>query len=211
MLRRVPALVVVAASTGGLVGCGAADAQPTPNRLVAFGHSYVEGIPGTTPWAPRAAKRLGLPLHNGGHGGDECRQTAAIVKRFRPEPRDVVVVEASVNDTRRYGVRGLGRYRACLTGIVRHLSAGTGPARLVVLADPPIVGWRRYAPWNRGSDATSRKYRDATRAIADRAGATFVDLGAGWDKRRDVAADTIHPNARGASAIAREVVAAVQP
>lgn len=149
-----------------------------------------------------------MPLENRGHGGDECSATAAIVRKYSPRPGDTVAIEASVNDTRRYGLSGLDRYRTCVTTMLRHL--GDRPDQVLLVADPPIVGWSRYPPWNHGSDRVSRAYRDATRQLARRAGVTFVDLSTGWVKRRHVGDDTIHPSDAGHRLIARRVVDATR-
>ncbi|MGI8622757.1 MAG: hypothetical protein ACR2NB_04530 [Solirubrobacteraceae bacterium] len=84
---------------------------------------------------------------------------------YRPRPTDVVVVEPALNDVRHRGTAGLRRYRRSLGDMLSHLSQAARPGDVLVLVDPPIVAWRRYAPYDHGSRAL-RAYREATRRVA---------------------------------------------
>ncbi len=124
---------------------------------------------------------------------------------YRPRPTDVVVVEPALNDVRHRGTAGLRRYRRSLGDMLSHLSQAARPGDVLVLVDPPIVAWRRYAPYDHGSRRALRVYREATRRDAGLFHVRAVDLGRGWDTARDVIGDGIHPNDTGTERIARAV------
>jgi maltose O-acetyltransferase len=187
-----------------LVGCGG---SRKAERLVVFGHSYVEGVPPVTSWATRVAVAQDLPLINQGHHGDGCAATSSIAQSYEARDTDVVVIEDAINDTRRDGIGGVDKYETCLTRLVRHVQVG-GPLRVVLVADPPIVAWN-VGPQN-GSDAASKAYGRATAEVAKRTGARFVDLSIGWVKARDITADGIHPSDAGAARISDAVRRAIR-
>lgn len=179
-------------------------------RLVAFGHSYVEGH-GEDPWPELAADVLDRRLENEGRGGTECVQIAEKVEDYSPRSTDVVTIEAALNDVRRHGSAGVAQYRACLARMLRHLNGSqTRPARVILISDPPITGWGLHAPYDRGSDDALGEYRAATREAATAAGVGFVDAAQDWDTSSHIAEDQIHPTDTGAAIIAERVAAAAR-
>lgn len=209
----VTARALAIAVCAALAGCGAeGPAVGAPERVVTFGHSFVQGrYPDRTitPWPDRVAAHLGAPLSNRGVGGSESPAIAARVDAYEPRAGDVVVVEAALNDVRHLGRSGLPRYRRSLTRILERLTRSGERPRVAILIDPPIVAWKRYPPHDDGSPAALAEYGRATRALAARHHVRVIDLGRSWDPSRYVASDGVHPNEAGTERIATLVEAAV--
>lgn len=211
--RRIAACV--AAGLALLAGAPAAHAD-APQRLVVFGHSWAAGHfpdPGLASWADRVAAAQGVALDNRAVGASEAAQTADAVDGYEPQAGDEVVVEAMLNDVRRYGDAGRHPFVRQMRRILDHLGDGwPQPAAVVVCVDAAIRRWRGapkfFAGYDQGSDRALRRYAVALRRLA--VGYPWltlrvVDLRRGWRPARDIGADGIHPGEAGTARIARRV------
>lgn len=195
--------VILAVLAAALAGCGGEDGS-----LVAFGHSFVEGgQPGTGPaWASRAAGELGLVADNRGVSGAESPAIAEVVVQYTPDPDDTVAIEAALNDARRLGRAGLPRYEASLEEMLDHLTRGGTRPEIVLVADPPIVAWDAYPPYDDGSARVLAAYNRVTAEVAARHGADLAGVPAEWDPAEHILrADGVHPNDRGQQLLAEAV------
>ncbi|GAC1588912.1 MAG: hypothetical protein NVS3B21_05110 [Acidimicrobiales bacterium] len=175
-----------------------------PPSVVAYGHSFIAGVPNQGPaWPALLAHDLGRPLIDHGHGGDLVSGCLAQVGSARPVPADgdIVVFECDLNDVRRYGADG--RH---LKAFERSLRAALGRLRhgqVVVVEDPPILAWGRYDPFDHGSSAALGRY-DKVIARSLPAGSRLVRVTA-WDPALMVGQDGVHPNDTGEAAIVAAV------
>ena len=212
------ALVVAVVAAASSPANGDAFAHwPTPDRaavtrLVVFGHSWAAGRypdPEVTPWADRVAAGQGLALDNLAVSATDAAQTAETVDAYQPRRGDVVIVEAMLNDVRKYGAPGIRSFRHQTRRILDHLTQGrVRPAGIVVCVDAPIQLWGgspAFDGYDRGSDVVLSRYGIALRKVAARYRrfhARVVDLGRGWDAREDIGSDGIHPNDAGMGRLA---------
>lgn len=211
-----PAVLAVIASV--LVGCagsgsgGGAPVSVGPARqavVLAYGHSYVSGVPGQPPpWPTVLASDLRLPLVDLGHGGDVATRCLSRMASAAEHPADgdVVVWECDLNDVRRYGADAghLETFRKAFASALARMGHG----RVVVVEDPPITGWGLYPPFNHGSVAALDRYN----AVIERSAPPSVHVVKvlGWDPTTMLARDAVHPNDAGKRAIASTVAAAVR-
>jgi lysophospholipase L1-like esterase len=212
---RAVAAAGLAAAALAATGCGDSNPDITigpPPRLVTFGHSFVQGLvpdKTVTPWPDQVAAKLGWKLENNAVSGTDSAVAAAAVARYTPQPSDVVVIESILNDVGYQGRAGLPRYERNLRAMLRRLTRGpSGPARILVLGDPPVSGWNLYRPVPRGSNAILRTYVTQTQRIArEFPKVDFADLGAGWSRRTDESPiDHLHPSAAGTRTIRDRVL-----
>ena len=210
-VRLAGVLVVVAGALGsscaGKVVPAPAGRPDGAAVVLAYGHSYIAGVPGQPPpWPTVLASELRLPLLSVAHGGDLATQCVArmAASADHPADRDVVVWECDLNDVRRYGTdaRHLARFRDAFVAALARMRAG----RVIVVEDPPIKAWGLYPPFNHGSVAAL----DAYNAVIERAAPPEVHVVKilGWDPATMLATDGVHPNDAGKHAIAATVAAA---
>ena len=197
-----------------LAGCSTSSlAAPTrPGgrpAVIAYGHSYISGVPGQPPpWPRLLAADLGRPLVEIAHGGDVAARCLARMEAAADQPidSDVVVWECDLNDARRWGsdpehLASFRRTFAAAVGRMRH-------GKVIVVEDPPITGWGLYPPFNHGSVAAL----DAYNAIIEQSVMPPVQVVKvlGWNPATMLARDAVHPNDTGKRAIAETVAAAVR-
>lgn len=212
-MRTVLAAATTALLAAALAGCGE-DAPPTAGpQLVAFGHSFVFGRepdPDLEPWPSRAGRRLGLPVVNQGVGGAESSDVLEVVRRYKPDAQDTVVVESILNDALRNGRAGLEVWRASVDAILEHLLAGVPASRVLLVLDPPPQGSEQTTTDGEPFSRTLRRYADAGREVAAARGVATVDLAVGWDVDRYISEDGLHPNDAGTQRIADVVAGALR-
>lgn len=196
-----------------LVGCSSATAggpvRPPGAAILAYGHSYVSGVPGQPPpWPALLASTLGLPLMDLGHGGDVGSRCLSRMERAAVPTTDgdVVIWECDLNDVRRYGLDAshLQGFRQAFVAALARMRRG----RVVVVEDPPITGWGLYPPFNHGSIAALDRYNAVIEGTAPPS--VHVVKVLGWDPTTMLARDAVHPNDAGKRAIASTVAAAVR-
>lgn len=216
-LLNVVTLAACATAALAATGCGGDPAVTIgpPPRLVTFGHSFVQGlVPDTTvvPWPNQVAETLGWTLDNRAVSGTDSAKAAAAVAGYTPAKTDVVVIESILNDVGYRGRAGLPRYRRDLRAMLTHLTRGAvRPARVLVLADPPVSGWKLYRPVPRGSNAILKAYVTQTHRIAREFAVDYADLGHGWKRATDQSpVDHLHPSAAGTRKIRDRVVAVLR-
>lgn len=197
-----------------LAGCStsslAAPTRPAGRpAVIAYGHSYISGVPGQPPpWPRLLAADLGRPLVEIAHGGDVAARCLSRMEAAADQPidSDVVVWECDLNDARRWGtdpghLASFRRTFAAAVGRMRH-------GKVIVVEDPPITGWGLYPPFNHGSVAAL----DAYNAIIEQSVTPPVQVVKvlGWNPATMLARDAVHPNDTGKRAIAETVAAAVR-
>ena len=195
-----------------IAGCSSASgnpARPPGPVVVAYGHSYISGVPGQPPpWPTLLASTLGLPLVDLGHGGAIGSRCLSRMEgtSVRATDSDVVVWECDLNDVRRYGLDPghLESFRQAFVSVVARLRHG----RIVVVEDPPITAWGLYPPFNHGSVAAMDRYDSVIEGAAP--ASVHVVKVLGWDPATMLARDGVHPNDAGKRAIASTVAAAVR-
>lgn len=194
-------LAVLLLAVALLTGCSSDSDEPA---LVGFGHSYMGG----SPWLARAAGLAGMDrIENRAVGRSVSDQILRRVQGHRFVAGDVVVIQAALNDVRRYGTSGAGRYESNLRAM---LAAVPDEIDVVLVADPPVRDWDGRSPFDHGSDTAIALYASAAARVASDQGAGFVDLAPGWDVDRMIGPDGIHPNDTGVEHIAQEVAAALR-
>ena len=205
-MRAIRLAVVAGALAIVLASCG--DESSGPDRLYAYGHSWVAGRtpdPAVEPWPARVADALDEPGENRGLPAAESPAIADQVVAADHACGDVVVLEPVLNDVRRWGEDddGLERFRSGLRRMLDHLD----DAEVVVVVDPPIPGWSLVPPYDHGSDAALARYRDVVdEEVTDE---EVVDLADGWTPDL-MSPDGIHPNEAGTARIADAVADAVR-
>jgi lysophospholipase L1-like esterase len=189
---------------------------PTGRVLWVWGHSYAAGNDdGVEPWPKRLARLLDLPLRNQAVPGHRIEATVplAVIDRGRPDARDVVVVEAGVNDTVFYGDDRAAqeRFQRDLANVVERLSSQG--ARVLVTIDGPLHDWSVDAPYDKGSDAACAAFLERARAldvpVVD-VGTDPAEDGTTWDRATMLLPDKVHPNDKGAQHYASVVAAALR-
>ncbi len=174
--------------------------------LFVYGHSYAAlNAFGVESWSRRVAEALDLPMRNYAVPGQRVEGTEPLarVARGRPDERDLVLVEAGLNDTIFHGSdpEAHAAFRDTLGSIVQRLQAKG--ADVVVVADAPLASWGLPAPTDKGSDEASATYRDDCRSV----GCPVIDLSeGGWDGAAMLGGDGAHPNERGAEHLANRIV-----
>lgn len=176
-------------------------APPPQVAMYVYGHSFTVTTPANgSPWPSQVAAATGYSLQNRGHGGDTIDQTA---DRVSPAASgDVVLVEASINDVRGFGLAGLDNFQSTLAAITAALAADG--ATVWVVLDPQIRNWA-YPGWDQGSPSVLAAYSDAARATWP----NVIDTTPGWDVATMISGDDVHPNTAGMAHIAAAVVAAL--
>ncbi|MEJ7891033.1 MAG: SGNH/GDSL hydrolase family protein [Solirubrobacteraceae bacterium] len=183
-------------------------------RLVTFGHSWVAGRypdPAITPWPDRVAASHGVSLANAGVGATEASQTLDAVLAYQPRAADEVVIEAMLNDVRKYGDAGIPAFKRTVRSMLRHLTmAPVRPARIVMVSDAPITLWQTPpgSLYDQGSDPELHAYADALEAVASkfaRFNVRILDLSRRWAADEYIASDGIHPSEAGTARIAQRV------
>ncbi len=160
--------------------------------LVCHGHSFLNH------WPPLLA---GYRVVNYNRGGSVVADTLALVLGMPPPAPEVTcVVEVGLNDARRHGTDpgAVQRFGDDLGLLVDRLSSRGAP--VVVLLDPPIRDWRRWAPDDAGSPEALALYRDAVRSLGP-----AIDLAVDWDVASMIRDDGVHPSDLGARHLAATV------
>ena len=183
--------------------------------LTAYVHSWVQGdgaSSGSRRLVDVAALLLGCLQNNLGVGGTASAQTAELVRRKRPPPSRLYVVMTGLNDARLHGgsPAALDSYADSLQTIFSATTSADRVAFTVAVEQPHLVDYSRYPPHNRGSDAALDAYNQRLRLVASRHPRVLVVATTGWDPRRMLSTDTVHPNDEGHEAVARAVVHLVQ-
>jgi lysophospholipase L1-like esterase len=186
-----------------------------PARLVAYGHSWVQGDGASDPslrMVDLAAKALGLRRCNLGVGGSSTIETAALVREQPPPPARLYVLLAGLNDLRLHGgtAEGLTRYADALRTVVAACRSSAPDAVVVAVQQPHLLDYSLYPPHDKGSDDAVDRYNAVLRRVAgesvSRLGTVVVAAVAEWDAATMLADDTVHPNDLGHAALARTVV-----
>lgn len=205
--KKTAGWIALIAAIVGVVGVAFFITRDTRPRFVAIGHSYVA----RDGWVDQAADGMDRQVDKYAKGGARSETIAELAQDYDPKADDVVVIEAGLNDVRRGGSsrEALAGYRQSLGKILQHVTAGTRPSRIAVLADAPIRDWKKYSPDNQGSDAALAAASRVAQQVAAKYRVTFVRHTAGWDPATMIGPDGIHPNKAGDAQIASAVRAAV--
>ncbi|MCW3014437.1 MAG: Lipolytic protein family [Solirubrobacterales bacterium] len=177
-----------------------------------FGHSYVSGRDpdhDVTPWPDRAGQALGLQLDNRGIGGTESPETLEVVREYKPDPQDTIVIECILNDALRHGRSGLDVWRQSVDAMLTHVTPAVPADRILLVLDPPPRGSDQLTTDGEPFTRTLRRYADAGQEVASRHGVRVLDLAPGWDTDRDISDDGLHPSEAGTQRIADLVSAAL--
>ncbi|GAC1530735.1 MAG: hypothetical protein NVS3B12_05680 [Acidimicrobiales bacterium] len=212
---RIPARMGLACTVAlwvSMVACGCAPSTRTPPlpagtgppSVVAYGHSFIAGVPDQGPaWPALLAHDLGRPLVDHGHGGDLATGCLSRVGAGRPTPADddIVVFECDLNDARRYGAdaRHLRVFERSFRAALARLRHG----RVIVVEDPPIPAWGLYRPFNHGSTAALGVHNKVIERNLP-AGTRLARV-TSWDPTSMVGQDGVHPNDAGEAAIVAAV------
>lgn len=215
--RRHPTgrIVLGSVAVGALLAGCSTSSRAAPGRpagrpaIIAYGHSYIAGVPGQAPpWPTLLAADLGRPLVEVAHGGDVAARCLSRMEEAADQPvdTDVVVWECDLNDARRWGTdpAHLAGFRRTFVAALSRMRHG----KVVVVEDPPITGWGLYPPFNHGSVAAL----DAYNAIIEQSVTPPVQVVKvlGWNPATMLAPDAVHPNDSGKRAIAETVAAAAR-
>jgi lysophospholipase L1-like esterase len=181
--------------------------------LVAYGHSWVDGDGASSRaagFAALAARELGLILDNRGVGGSGSSATAELVASDPPPAAVLYVVMTGLNDLRLHGEdpAALNMYAAALRRILRTLQRTAPQSAVLILAQPHLVEFGLHAPHNRGSNQLIERYNAVLKQCAAEYPQALVVEADGWDARRMLDDDTVHPNDAGHACLARAVVRA---
>lgn len=178
--------------------------------LGAYGHSWVFGAGASRPengFAARAAAGLGLGLDNRAQSATVSAENAAALRCSPPPPAALFVLMAGLNDARLHGRSAPERqdYAANIDTMLRAL----GPVPVVVLAQPHLVDYSGYPPFDQGSDSSVDAYNAAVEDVVSRHDFACVARVAGWDPQSMIADDGVHPNDSGHEQLAGTVIRAV--
>jgi lysophospholipase L1-like esterase len=174
--------------------------------MVAYGHSYLHSpeIGGATEsYAKIAASSLGVTPVIRAANGDTTSDVAKLVTsgptKWVPGSADIVLIDSSIND-----ILHKVPTKTWTAALRRMLNAiAVSPVPVVLLVRPLQVS----APTHPGSDSdVIEAYAEEQQAIADEYSAVhIVDASSGWDPKRDLSDDGIHPNNAGERVLARAV------
>lgn len=210
---RVSALVVTLATAACAV-TAVSQAPPASAQecgrphgpMVAYGHSYLHSpeIGGATEsYAKIAASSLGVTPVIRAANGDTTSDVAKLVTsgptKWVPGSADIVLIDSSIND-----ILHKVPTKTWTAALRRMLNAiAVSPVPVVLLVRPLQVS----APTHPGSDSdVIEAYAEEQQAIADEYSAVhIVDASSGWDPKRDLSDDGIHPNNAGERVLARAV------
>jgi lysophospholipase L1-like esterase len=178
-----------------------------PPGIVSFGHSWVFGTGATARtngFVGRLTRATGSPINNRSVSGSTAGEVAAVVEASTLGHLDAVLIMTGLNDARLRGasVDGIHHYERALDRIVRAFTKFSPDARILAIAQPPLLDYTLHAPFNRGSDAAIEAYNAAlARGMAEAPHARVITV-EGWNPVSMLAADTVHPNDKGHALIA---------
>lgn len=181
--------------------------------LGAYGHSWVFGAGAGRPedgFAARAAATLDLSLDNRAQSATVSAQNAAAIVSNPPPPTTLFVLMCGLNDARLHGESVAAR-RAYAENLESMLGvfAANGSASVLALAQPLLIDYSGYPPFDQGSDSTVDAYNATLADVVSRHDFARVAAVEGWDPQAMIAADGVHPNDRGHIQLAHTVVQAV--
>lgn len=186
---------------------------PARATLVAYGHSWVDGDGASSRaagFAALAATELGLALDNRGVGGSGSSATAELITSDPPPAAVLYVVMTGLNDLRLHGEdpAALNNYAGALRRILTAFQHTSPESAVLILAQPHLVEFGLHAPHNRGSNQLIDRYNAELQGCAAEYTQALVVEADGWDARRMLDDDTVHPNDAGHACLARAVVRA---
>ncbi|MFX1818583.1 SGNH/GDSL hydrolase family protein [Pseudarthrobacter sp. CC4] len=182
-------------------------------RLLAYGHSWVDGDGATSRsacLAARVARELGLELDNRGVGGSSSTGTAALVRQDPPRPARLYLVMTGLNDLRLGGDSAsvLADYEASLRTVFDAFRLAAADALVVAFAQPHLLDFSLYAPHNLGSNGLVDTYNGVLRQVAADYPRVVVAEATDWDARTMLDPDTVHANDAGHECLARAAIRA---
>jgi lysophospholipase L1-like esterase len=189
-----------------------------PARLVAYGHSWVQGDGASDPsrrMVDLVAKALGLEQCNLGVGGSSTIETAALVCQQPPPPALAYLLVTGLNDLRLRGRTpgGPAQYAHALRSVLGACRSAARDAIVIAVEQPHLLDYSLYPPHDQGSDDAVDLYNAVLRRVAAESaapsGTVVVAPVVDWDAETMLADDTVHPNDAGHAALARAVVDAV--
>lgn len=117
---------------------------------------------------------------------------------------DIVVIKLGTNDTKRYQWNAESYARSYRQMIDTLRSGGRNP-RILLCTPVPVRGEK----WTINDSTVVAGVIPIVRSLADEYGFEVIDLYQVLDGRRELLSDSVHPNAEGASLMARAVADAI--
>jgi lysophospholipase L1-like esterase len=196
----------VLSGTGYVPVASARECAQPQGSMVAYGHSYLRSpeIGGaTTSYATLAANALRVKSVIRAGNGDTTVDVAKLVRtgptRWVAGTSEIVLIDSSINDIlHKLPTR---TWTASLRQMLTEMSAQ--PTPLILLMRPLPVS----APAHPGHDpGVIEAYAEQQQQVADQFDAVqIVDASNGWNPRKMLSADGVHPNTLGERHIARAV------
>lgn len=185
-------------------------------RLVSYGHSWVDGDGASSPGsclAALAASALGFELDNRAVGGSSSTGTAALVRADPPPPAGAYLLMTGLNDLRLGGDSASARaeYAAALRTVLGAFRKAAAEAPVVAIVQPHLLDFSLHAPHNLGSNTLVDAYNEVLVRIADEYSGVVVAEATDWDAASMLDEDTVHPNDAGHTCLARAVIRAAIP